>query len=269
MALSGKHALAKPLTHSNKAGAPYVRPPDVEAQLNELLSESPAEQLARAKCTDKGSPRFLKDECMVYLIREAWLADDSVLCSELSQQLIRRCTRPIRRTLQLLGVAPDDLQDVFGDVIAKMMTAILDDEGKGDFYQVRFRQALRFRMIEVHARYERQHERLLTENRLCASRDGEDDDDEDGSFEDRVRQPGDVAEDAVQLLEIREAVASIRDPRHRRAFVLHHRDDWPIETQDPLNPSVSGHFKVTPRTVSNWLRTAERDLAEWRAANRA
>lgn len=269
MALGGKHALAKPLTRSTKAGTPYARPPEVEAQLNELLGESPAEQLARAKCTDKGSPRFLKDECLVYLVREAWFGDDLALYSELSQQLIRRCTPTIQRTLRLLGVAADDLQDVFGDVITQMMTEILDDEGAGDFYQAKFRRGRRFLTLKVHARYERQHELLLTENRLYAPRDEEVDDDEDASLEDRARQPGDVAEDAVQLLEIREALASIRDPRHRQAFVLHYYDDWPIETQDPLVPSVSGHFEVTPRTVSNWLRAAERDLTEWRAANRA
>lgn len=267
MALGGKHALAKPLTRSTKAGTPYVRPPEVESQLNELLGESAAEQLARAKCTDKGASQFLKDECLVYVVREAWLADDSALYSELSQQLIRRCIRAIQRTLRLLGVAADDLQDVYGDVITEMMTAILDDEGAGDFYQAKFRRALRFLTLKVHARYERQHERLMTENRLYAPRSEEDE--EDGSLEEWVRQPGDVAEDAVQLLEIRQALAAIRDPRHQQAFVLHHYDDWPIETQDPLAPSVSGHFEVTPRTVNNWLRAAERDLAEWRAANRA
>jgi DNA-directed RNA polymerase specialized sigma24 family protein len=269
MALGGKRVLAKPLTRSTKAGTPYVRPSDVESQLNALLNEPAAEQLARVKCTEKGSPRFLKDECLVYLIREAWLADDSALYSELSQQLIRRCTPSIQRTLRLLGVAGDDLHDVYGDVITAMITAILGDEGAGEFYQAKFRRAMRFLAINIHARYEREHERLVTENRLPTTRGEEDEDEEDGSLEERVRQPGDVADDAVQLLEIREALAAIRDPRHRQAFVLHHCDDWPIETQDPRAPSVSGHFKVTPRTVNNWLRAVERDLAEWRAAKRA
>lgn len=268
MALGGKNSLAKPLTRSTKAGKPYARPPEVESQLNQLLGESAAEQLARAKCIEKGSPRFLRDECLVYLIREAWLADDSALYSELSQQLIRRCTPRIQRTLRLLGVAGDDLHDVHGDIITEMMSAILDDEGAGEFYQAKFRRALRFMMLKVHARYERHHERLMTENRLHACRSDEDEDEEGNPLEERVRQPGDVAEDAASLLEIREALAAIRDSRHRQAFVLQHYDDWPIETQDPLAPSVSGHFKVTPRTVNNWLRAAERDLAEWRAAKR-
>lgn len=269
MDLGGKRTLARPLTRSTAAGKLYVRPPEVEAQLNELLGEPTVDQLARAACTEKGSPRFLKDECLVYLVRDAWLADDLALYSELSHQLIKRCTGAIQRTLRLLGVAADDLQDVYGDVITAMMSAILDDEGAEEFYQARFRRALRYVTLNVHARYERQHERLMTENRLNGPRGEEDKEDADGSLEERVRQPGDVAEDAVQLLEIREALAMIRDPRHRQAFVLHHYDDWPIETQEPLAPSVSGHFKVTPRTVNNWLRAAERDLAEWRAANRA
>ncbi len=268
MALGRKRALIKPLTRSTKAGSPYARPPEVESQTNELLSEPAAEQLARAKCTENGSPRFLKDECLVYLIAEAWLADDLELYSELSQQLIRRYTPRIQRTMRLLGVPRDDLHDVYGDVITAMMTAILDDKGAGDFYQAKFRRALRFLAINIHARYERQHERLMTENRLHTSRGEDGEEEEGGSLEERVRQPGDVAHDAFQILEIREALAAIRDPRHWQAFVLHHYDDWPIETQDPHAPSVSGHFEVTPRTVNNWLRGAERDLAEWRAANR-
>lgn len=269
MDLGGKHALTRPLTRLTKAGAPYARPPEVEAQLNQLLGEPITEQLARAQCTDKGSPRFLKDECLVYLAREGWIEDDLALYSEVSQQLIRRSTRTIQRTLQLLGVAADDLQDVFGDVITQMLTEVLDDDGAGDFYQAKFRRALRYLILKVHARYERRHERLLTENRLCAPRDEDSDDDEDSLIEDMVRQPGDVAHDAMQLLEIREALAAIQDPRHRQAFVLHHYDDWPIETQDPLRPSVSGYFAVSSRTVRSWIRAAEGDLAEWRAGNRS
>lgn len=269
MALGGKHALARPLTRSTKAGTPYVRPQEVEAQLNQLLGETAAEQLARAKCTDKGSPRFIKDECLVYLVREAALADDLALYSEVSQRLISRCTSQIQRSLRSLGVAGDDLPDVHGDVITSMMDAILDDEGAGDFYQVKFRRALRFLTLNVHARYERQHERLLTENHLHPPVGDEDEDEEGDSLEERARQPGDVADDAVQLLEIREALAAIRDPRHRQAFVLYHYDDWPIETQEPHAPSIIGHFNVTPRTVNNWLRAAQRDLAEWRAAKHA
>ena len=49
MALGGKKALAKPLTRSTKTGTPYVRPPEVEAQLEDLLQTSADEQLARAK----------------------------------------------------------------------------------------------------------------------------------------------------------------------------------------------------------------------------
>jgi DNA-directed RNA polymerase specialized sigma24 family protein len=270
MALGGKGALAKPLTRSTKAGKPYARPPEVEAQLSELLRRSADEQLARAKVMDRSAPQYVKDECLVYQIRDAWLADDAERYSTLMAQLLRRCTRSIQRNLRALGVATGDVKDVYVSVIESMMAAILADDGSGDFYQVRFRRGLRFQILRVHARYARRQQRAQLEDSLNApSGRGEEGEEYGDALEERVGGPEDVAGDAERRLVIREAVAAIRDSRHRKAFVLHYYDDWPIEAKDPLEPSISRHFDVSPRTVNNWLRAAERDLAEWRAAKSA
>ena len=270
MALGGKHALAKPLTRSTKDGRPYARPPEVESQLEELLRASAEEQLARARIADKALPKYVKDECLVYLIRESWLADDSARYSDLTAQLLGRCTRSIQRNLRALGVAADDKRDLYGDVIAAMIGAILDEDGAGEFYQVRFRRALRFLILKVYEKYARRQERAQCEDSLNAPSGGDDEGQENGvALEERVGWSEDVADDVGQYLVLREAIAAIRDPRHREAFVLHYYDDWPIETKDPLDPSISRHFGVTPRTVSNWLRAAERDLAAWRSSKSA
>lgn len=270
MALGGKRGLARPLTRSTKAGRPYARPPEVESQLEELLGASADEQLGRATTADKGSPQFVRDECLVYLIREAWLANDSARYSTLTAQLLRRCTRSIQRNLRALGVAADDEKDLYGDVVTAMMTAILDEDGAGEFYEVRFRLALRRLTIKVHGKYATRQERAQREDSLNAPSGGDDEGEEEGvALEEHVGGTENVADDVGQRLVIREALAAIRDPRHRQAFVLHFYDDWPIETKDPLDPSISRRFGVTPRTVSNWLRTAEHDLAAWRAAKSA
>lgn len=270
MALGGRRALAKPLTRSTKAGRLYARPPEVESQLDELLRASAEEQLARATSAAKASPQFVRDECLVYLIREAWLTNDSARYSTLTAQLLRRCTRSIQRNLRALGVTADDEKDIYGDVVTTMMIAILDEHGAGEFYQVRFRLALRRLTIKIYEKYRTGKAHAQSEDSLNAPSGGADEGEEDGvALEEHVGGPEDVAYEVEQRLIIREALASIGDPRHRLAYVLHHYDDWPIEAKDPLEPSISRHFDVTPRTVSNWLRAAERDLAAWRATKLA
>ena len=208
----------------------------------------------------------MRDECLVYLIREASLANDSGRYSTLIVQLLRRCVRRIERNLWALGVATDDKKDVYSDVVTAMITAILDEGGAGEFFQVRFGRALRYLTLNVHAKYARRQERAQMEDSLNAPLAGDEEEGDGVAFEERVGGREDVAADVEQRLIIREALASIRDARHREAFVLHYCDDWPIETNDPFDPSISRHFGVTPRTVNNWLRAAERDVAAWRLA---
>lgn len=267
MALGGERGLARPLTRSTRAGEPYVRPPEVESQLELLLGASANEQLTRAAETNKESPRYVRDECLVYLIRDAWVAGDSARYSTLTEQLLRRSARGIQHNLRTLGVAPGDEKDVYGEVISGMMSAILDDGGAGDFYQARFRRALRFLVLSVYDKYARRQKRARREDDLDTPLGGDDMKAEDGvTLEERLPEDAEVAARIEQRLLIREALAAIRDPRHREAFVLHYYDDWPIETKDPLDPSVSRHLGVTPRTVNNWLREAERDMTAWRSA---
>ena len=60
-----------------------------------------------------------------------------------------------------------------------------------------------------------------------------------------------------------EALATLEEP-HRTVFVLRHYQGWPVESKHPGDPTISGYFGVTSRTVRNWLTTAEKRLAEWR-----
>jgi DNA-directed RNA polymerase specialized sigma24 family protein len=211
----------------------------------------------------------LKDECLVYLIREAALAEDSQRYSTLMTFLLKRCTRGIEGRLRALGVADDDVADVYGDIILAMMSAILAADGRGEFYQVRFRRALRLQLLKSYDRYALRQRRARRERQLDAPVGASDDGEEDaGTLAEVLESPEAVADDTERRLLISEALGAIRDPRHREAFVLHHFHDWPIETINPGDPSISQRFDRTPRMVRNWLRTADRELAAWRAAKR-
>jgi hypothetical protein len=274
MALGGKGALAKPLRKSTKAGEPYTRQPEVESQLNEVLRTSAAEQLGRARTIDKDSPQYLLDECLVYLVLEAALADDSQQYHALAAMLLKRVTRSIERKLQALGVADDDVEDVHQEVVSAMMTSILAGQA-GEYYQVRFRSALYRQLLKSYDRYMVHRRRTRREQSLDAPmHNGESANGEDvATFGELLESAEDVAAeveerllDAQRGLLVPEALEAISNPNHRKAFVLHHYYEWQVESNDPSVPTLSQLFDRTPRMVRNWLRTAEGQLVEWRAA---
>lgn len=268
MALGGSDALAKPLTRSTKAGQPYARPPAIESRLEELLRATADEQLALAKSTEKDSSRYLPHECIVYLVREAALAYDSERYHTLAAVLLKRVTRGIERKLRALGVAEDDVDDVHQEVVLAMMTAIITPSG--EFFQIRFRSALYRQLLKSFDAYARSRRRLKSEQSLDApaeKREGIDG--EDGvTFGQLLESGEDVAADVERRLLIPEALEAIGNPQHRKAFLLHHYHGWQIESTDPNEPTLSELFGRTPKMVRNWLRTADRQLADWRATKR-
>jgi len=69
------------------------------------------------------------------------------------------------------------------------------------------------------------------------------------------------------LASIKMGLSSIKDP-YRKAFVLRYYAGWPIKSNDPDEVTISSYFKVTPRTIQNWLDIAEEGLAKWRKENK-
>lgn len=268
MAPGSTQPLAIPLTRLTRTGEPYVRPPEVQAELDCLLGASADEQLAQAKTADKTSTAYIRDECLVYLIRQAALADDAERYHALAALLLKRRMRGIERKLRALGVADDDVADLEQEVVSAMMTSILEGPS-GEYFQVRFRSALYRRILKVYDGYVRQRRRTKREQSLDAplASSGHEETDDDPSLGALLEGPDDVVAEVERRLLVPEALAAITDPRHREAFVLHHYHGWQIESGDTAEPTLSRLFDRTPRMVSNWLRTADRQLAEWRAKN--
>lgn len=268
MAESSPPVLAQPLTRSTRAGTLYRRPPEVESQLEGLLRASADDQIARAKTTDKNASAYIADECLVYLVRAAGLADDAERYHTLAALLLKRVQRGIARKLRVLGVAEGDIEAVHHDVVLAMMTSILE-EPRGEYYQVRFRAALRKQLAKSYDAYARGRRRARRERSLDAPLQDEAGDDEAHTTLGHVLPSDeDVAADVERRLLIPDALEAIVNPDHREAFVLHHYYGWQIESIDADEPTLSQLFDRTPRMVRLWLRTADRQLAEWRAAKR-
>ena len=64
----------------------------------------------------------------------------------------------------------------------------------------------------------------------------------------------------------KQALGTIKEP-FRTAFILRYFEDWPIESNDPDQPTISKFFGKTSRTIRYWLQKAETALEKWRGEN--
>ena len=256
--------LPEPLTHKNARGEVYQRHDDVVRQIVEAARLDRDELYARAELDERTSPGFVKEECLVYLIRHSYRTGDKLLLDRLSEVLLSRCAKAVESRLSSLD--RDSRKDAYNDVIEQVFTRILDlDSDRGDFLQVRFWMVLKRLTIDAYKRHIAQLDRDVANVPLASFPEyGRGDEPTPGGM---GRLPSALmtkgAESvAVEKAQIREALNRLDEP-YRSAFLLRHRG-WPIEDQDPSVPTISRQFGKTPRTIRNWLKKAEAQLAPWR-----
>jgi hypothetical protein len=257
----------EPLTRRNADGEVYERQPAVEWQIAEAVRLDAARLMARAKVADQAAPEYLKEECLVYLIRHYHRAGERRLVGDLSEALLRRCAKKIESHLTKLG--PGAVEEGYRDAVEQLFTPILDlKSDRGDFLQVRFWVVLE--RLAVGAFKDQLAAHKQQQATVPLSSVAGQDRDEGDQVQRRLR-PGDGAElvspsGEVAVIEndlIRRAIERIDEP-FRFAWVLRHLFEWPIESKDPSVRTISGHFRKEPRTIQNWLTKAEAALDEWR-----
>jgi len=259
----------EPLSHTTKSGQRYHRMPEVEAQIASVLHLPPNEIVARARISDSAHPEFLKEECLVYFVRTCHKAADSETVDALIHVLLRRCAPWISGRLRALGLNQEDAVVAYQEIVADMVDAVIDSKSdRGEFFQVRFRRALMYWLLNFYDKWARlnkrdqQHDRVTDSvGRVDRSDKGLDSSEQLGEY---IGSGEDLAMDTERRLLIQDALFAIRDERHREAFVLHHYEDWPLEAKDPHEMCLSRRYGVNVRTVHNWLQTAEADLVAWR-----
>jgi DNA-directed RNA polymerase specialized sigma24 family protein len=257
----------EPLTHRNTNGQVYQRDALVERQICWAVALDAAALRARADKSDLTDPDFLKEECLVYLIRHYHRAGDRRRVNDLALALLQRCANPIYKYLGSLKA--DAAKQGHDEVIEKLFGLILDlNSDKGDFLQVRFGAVLKKMAIRAFNQQIKARKRALNLVPLSALPGYEQDDDNSG--ERRVKQVGQnyVATAAADEEIIRQemtldALNHLQEPM-RTAFLLRHYAGWPIEDQDPTVQTISRQFGKTPRTIRNWLEQAEAELERWR-----
>jgi DNA-directed RNA polymerase specialized sigma24 family protein len=250
------------LTHCNKDGIPYRRETAVERQIEAAFQLSRSILMERARLRDREAPGYLQEECLVCLLRAYTAEGDAATVAALSEALLERCARFINGKLMSLG--RDAAEEAYSEVMVRLFDLILDVESdRGDFLQVRFWLALEKLVVTAFGRQTREITRSRLQVPLSALPGASGGDDEEPRVTAQVEEiaernlPPDVA------LLYREALALLDEPL-RTAFVLRHYEGWPIEDRDETVPTISRYFNKTPRTIRNWMTTAEQALAAWR-----
>jgi hypothetical protein len=268
MASAVRHEQLEPLTRRNRAGEPYTRLEAVETQIHAALRLDPAALCARARISDRTAADYLKNECLAYLVRDAYRRGEHERFSTLTSILLLRCVPWLRAGLFQLGVQDEALDELSHKLVSTMITDLTSDDGRGDFFQVRFGAALKKDLWNLAERYKRSVRRARRHVSL-SDPVGDEGDADDGSAilrADVIPSRDDVARSVEARIDMAKALASIHDPRHREAWVMYN-NGWQIDAKDPAEPTISKRFGVTEKTVRLWLRRAQADLKAWYEAH--
>jgi hypothetical protein len=269
MTSAERHEQLEPLTRRNKAGELYRRLEVVEIQIHAALGLDPVALYARAKISDRTAADYLENECLAYLVRDAFLRGDHERFSTLASILLRRCVPWLRAALVQLGVQEErDLDQLSYKLVSGMITDLTSDDGRGDFFQVRFGAALKKDLWNLAEHYKRSVRRARRHVSLSdpVGTEGEGDDESAIVRTDVIPSREDVGGSIEARIDMAKALASIHDPRHRQAWIMYN-DGWQIAAKDPAEPTISKKFGVTDRTVRLWLRQAEAELKAWYEAH--
>lgn len=267
--------IPEPLTRRNRAGLLYVREPDVERQIAATLPLSRDELRRRAAISDRGSPDYIKEEGLVYLVRHCRRLGDEQRVSDLCEALVRRATRIIRKHLRSLG--PEALDEGYSQVVTRLFSKVLDlSTDSSDFFQVRFWSGMQRLCIQAFGAQLAHHKRRQAEVSFSQvpgyAADEEEAEPETKAVRlsegDKLRVSATSHESAIIDSDLRRegqrmALAQLEEP-FRSAWMLRNCEGWAIEHQDPAVPTISRHFGKTSRTIRNWLTKAEETLAHWR-----
>ena len=272
--------MLEPLTRRNRGGQVYAREPDVERQIAMALPLSRDSLRARAAISDRQSPDYVKEECLIYLVRHYHRSGDEARVSDLCAAIVGRVTPMIRKHLWSLG--PEALDEGYSDVVTRLFGKVLDlSTDRADFFQVRFWVAMKKLCIRVFGNQLAQLE--LSQKEVSFSQvPGYEEEEEEQveaegkrvrlTEEDKQRISAPSGEKAtidrdLQRESRRVALTHLEEP-FRSAYLLRHCQGWPIEHQDPAVLTISGYFGKTPRTIRSWLTKAEEKLAQWRGGKR-
>jgi DNA-directed RNA polymerase specialized sigma24 family protein len=244
----------RPLARARKDGTPYTREPEVEAQVRQLSRLPDRARRERLMTVDRAHPAFVREETLVYCLREYHARGDADAAWQIADLLAQRVASHIRRKLSRWRLSADDRDECARDLFAEICLALFDRGPAAEFWEVRFWVCLDRRLWNL---AERRQTAADNELRLADREDGEEE-----AGVDPLAQVADTRPGPETLAEHRDALRTLTE-NERLALYLRYVEGWPEESENPDQPSVARVLQVTGRTVRNYLRRAEAKLRAW------
>jgi RNA polymerase sigma factor (sigma-70 family) len=238
----------EPLSHPDGDGEELKRSRQVEAQIIEALSLQRAYLQQRVAIQDFRQSGFIKEECLVYLIRKLRKDGEFALADEFVHHLALRIAKRVHRQLSK-SLHESLVIECYSDVISEVTCRIIDvNSDRDDYAQVRFGRWLKMLTFNVMRSFRRLQDR-------SRASDAPDDDPEVPSDGSQVPVDSKPLPDALLLKKEGLALLNQLDPAKRTAFVLRHAAGWEIV-------AISKHLGRSTKTISKWLKEAQKELQE-------
>jgi hypothetical protein len=259
----------QPLKKIKKDGTVYRRPPQVEADIEEVLRLAPNALLSRAQITDRGDPAYLSSEVLTHLVRREFRHWRGGKGSEahmwnLLMPLLSRCE------LILLAKVPDgalpDAPGVRQSIIDSLVDKFFDDaEGEHpdalDLYECKFNLGFRTLRIDAVRPVQRRRAQEIPLSELASPEETSDPDtevfDRISELNTAATQEGEAFRDALL-----EAIEALPDDE-RKAVILVHVMGYKEESDDPAEVTAATRCNCTGRTIRNRLKRAATKLAHF------
>jgi DNA-directed RNA polymerase specialized sigma24 family protein len=256
--------MARPLTKKDKNGNLYVRPSTIEAKIDAALGQDWSILSERARQTDRRSPNFLPNECLIHLIRDALRRKDERIATVFIKPLLQRCEANLKITIS--DKALRNAEAIREEAIDALMTMITEDGQRGheddlDFFECNFRRA--FRALRVNSvREDMKYRRELIQL------PEKDDDEGEPSFDadilarlSRMARIDANQEHSLLLDELLEQVRNLPETE-RKAVILTRILGYEEESVDKSKRTAATICGVTGRTIRYRLAKATRRLKD-------
>jgi hypothetical protein len=213
--------MARPLIKKDQKGVLYVRPPSIEAKIDEAIVQDWETLSKRAKITDPNAPDFLTRECLVHLIRDAIRRNDQRLATVLMRPLLLRCAANLLKTVP--DGAMRDAPEVREDILYSFQMLFTEEAAEDalDYYECKFGSAFKsLRLDRIDAAKSQQKKKPVTDLPQITNEEGGTMPDEEAlALLSRAARIGASQEDRLYLPQVLKAVNDL-PPDQRRAVVL-------------------------------------------------
>ena len=247
--------MARPLNKRMDDGGFYTRRPEIEACIDEALTQSPERILQRAGIRNVRDTDYMPMECLLHLMREARLNKDKSAESKLYVHFMSRCEARLKRAIPDgsrtdAGSLRDEVMFKFNLLFARVGSN--EDSTALDYYEVNFNQAFQF-LWWKQVRNDNARKKIFVDIGQEKDEEGRPLDQENmlAKLSEAARSPA-RQDDYVYLMQVGKFLTTL-SPEERETVRLVLIEGYTIESDDPDEVTAARILGVGRRAINKRL----------------